>query len=100
MEVILEPSLCREPNPIQDARAIARVWRLMRERNFDVVITHQSKAGVIGRISADISHGPPVVHSLSTASFGPGYGRMANHIYRPVERFLKSMDGCLRRRRA
>jgi len=87
-EVIVEPSLCREPNPVHDARAIARVYRLMRERNFDVVITHQSKAGVIGRTAAHLSHGPPVVHSLSMASFGPGYGRMANHLYRPVERFL------------
>ena len=87
-EVIVEPSLCREPNPVQDARAVARVCRLMRERNFDVVITHQSKAGVIGRISAHMSHGPPVVHSLSMASFGPGYGRMANHVFRPVERLL------------
>jgi glycosyltransferase involved in cell wall biosynthesis len=87
-EVIVEPSLCREPNPVQDARAVARVCRLMRERSFDVVITHQSKAGVIGRISAHMSHGPPVVHSLSMASFGPGYGRMASHMYRPVEKLL------------
>lgn len=88
VEVIVEQSLCREPNPVQDARAVARVCRLIRERNFDVVITHQSKAGVIGRISAHMVHGPPVVHSLSMASFGPGYGRMANHVYRPVEGFL------------
>jgi glycosyltransferase involved in cell wall biosynthesis len=88
VEVIVEPSLCREPNPVQDARAVARVRRLILERDFDVVITHQSKAGVIGRISAHMAHGPPVVHSLSMASFGPGYGRMANHVYRPVEGFL------------
>jgi glycosyltransferase involved in cell wall biosynthesis len=88
VEIIVEPSLCREPNPVQDARAVARVRRLMRERDFDVAITHQSKAGVIGRISAHMAHGPPVVHSLSMASFGPGYGPMANHVYRPVERFL------------
>jgi glycosyltransferase involved in cell wall biosynthesis len=88
VDVIVEPSLCREPNPVHDARAIARLCRLMRERNFDVVITHQSKAGVIGRVAARLSHGPPVVHSLSMASFGPGYGRMANHLYRPVEKFL------------
>jgi glycosyltransferase involved in cell wall biosynthesis len=88
VEVIVEPSLCREPNPVQDARAVARVCRLMRERRFDVIVTHQSKAGVIGRVSAHMAHGPPVVHSLSMASFGPGYGRVANHVYRPVERFL------------
>lgn len=88
VEVIVEPSLCREPNPVQDARAIARVRRLMRERRFDVIVTHQSKAGVIGRISAHLADGPPVIHSLSMASFGPGYGPVANHVYRPVERFL------------
>lgn len=87
-EVIVEPSLCREPNPVQDARAVARVRRLVRERRFDVIVTHQSKAGVIGRISAHMANGPPVVHSLSMASFGPGYGRVANHIYRPIERLL------------
>ena len=66
-EVIVEPSLCREPNPVQDARAVARVRRLVRERRFDVIVTHQSKAGVIGRISAHMANGPPVVHSLSMA---------------------------------
>lgn len=87
-EVIVEPSLCREPNPVLDAKAIAHVRRLIQERSFDVVVTHQSKAGVIGRVSAHLAKGPPVVHSLSMASFGPGYGAAANLVYRPVEKLL------------
>jgi glycosyltransferase involved in cell wall biosynthesis len=87
-EVIVEPALCREPNPVLDARAVARVRRLIHDRQFDVVVTHQSKAGVIGRISARLAKGPPVVHSLSMASFGPGYGPGANLVYRPIEKLL------------
>ena len=49
--------------------------RLMREGSFDVVHTHQSKAGLLGRVAARRARVPVVYHSASMASFGPGYGR-------------------------
>jgi glycosyltransferase involved in cell wall biosynthesis len=81
------PSLVRPLAPVLDATAFAAVWRLLRSRRYAVVVTHQSKAGVLGRAAAR-ALGVPAVHSLSMASFGPGYGRLESRLFTRVERAL------------
>ncbi len=87
-------TLVRSPRPDHDLRAIAAVRGRLLRGDIDVLITHQSKAGVVGRIAAR-SLGKrsrvPVVHSLSMASFGPGYGRVESTVFRNVERALGPM---------
>jgi thymidylate kinase len=58
------------------------------ERSFALVVTHQSKAGVLGRVAARMAGGPPVVHSLSMADFGPAYSTYESGIFRSVVRAL------------
>jgi glycosyltransferase involved in cell wall biosynthesis len=84
------PSLVRQVSPRHDAAAAAQLWRLLRQGGYDVVVTHQSKAGAIGRMAAAAAGGLPVVHSLSMASFGPGYGRAESAVFRNLERALGS----------
>lgn len=92
VEVMAE--LVRLPRPDHDLRAIAAVRARLKRDDVDVVITHQSKAGAVGRIAAR-SLGRrsrvPVVHSLSMASFGPGYGRAESAIFCTLERILGPM---------
>ncbi len=86
--VLVEPRLVRAPSPWNDVRAIGAVRARLAGFAPDVVVTHQSKAGVIGRVAARISGRVPVVHSLSMANFGPGYGRVESTIFRTIERLL------------
>jgi glycosyltransferase involved in cell wall biosynthesis len=58
--------------------------RLLRRERFDLVMTHQSKAGVLGRIAARLS-GAPAIHSLSMANFGPGYPGWQDAAFRAIE---------------
>ena len=51
----LMPALVREVNPRQDALALLQLTRLMRRGRFDVVHTHSSKAGVLGRLAARLA---------------------------------------------
>jgi glycosyltransferase involved in cell wall biosynthesis len=83
-----EPALVRQPDPARDLLTLTRVTRRLRDERFDVVFTHQSKAGVIGRLSARLAGAVPVVHSLSMASFGPGYRPAEDRLFRSVERRL------------
>ncbi|SFL25696.1 glycosyltransferase [Geodermatophilus ruber] len=82
------PTLVRPVDPVRDLRALVSLWRLLHRRDYAVVVSHQSKAGVLARIAAAAGGGPPAVHSLSMASFGPGYGRVENRVFPHVERAL------------
>jgi glycosyltransferase involved in cell wall biosynthesis len=46
------PSLRREVNPVHDALAVGALRRLLRAIRPDIVHTHGSKAGVVGRLAA------------------------------------------------
>jgi glycosyltransferase involved in cell wall biosynthesis len=78
------PTLVRAPDVVRDLRALRSLRRLVRSNDFQLVITHQSKAGVLGR-AAVWRTSIPVVHSLSMANFGPGYGKWQSVIFRFLE---------------
>jgi glycosyltransferase involved in cell wall biosynthesis len=83
-EVSVLPSLLRRPDPLHDAMALIGLARILRGGAFDLLITHQSKAGALGRWTAR-RYGIPVIHSLSMASFGPGYPRWQDALFRWIE---------------
>ena len=68
------PALVRDPQPAADLRAVRSIRRLLARDAPDVVHTHQSKAGIVGRLAA-VRRGALVVHTVHMASFGPSYGR-------------------------
>lgn len=80
----VEQRLRRRPAPTADPRATAALRGHLRALGADLVVTHQSKAGVLGRLAAR-GLGVPAVHSLSMASFGPGYPRPVRAAYRRIE---------------
>jgi glycosyltransferase involved in cell wall biosynthesis len=86
-QVSVLPTLVRQVDPIRDVRALTSLHRLLRRGRYAAVVTHQSKAGVLARAAAAVG-GPPAVHSLSMASFGPGYGRLESELFQRVERAL------------
>ena len=78
------PALVRDPEPASDLRAVRGLRRLFARDDPDVVHTHQSKAGVVGRLAA-VRRRAVVVHTVHMASFGPSYGR-AGAAFRMGER--------------
>jgi glycosyltransferase involved in cell wall biosynthesis len=81
------PDLVRELSPRADGSALGRLQALIRGHRFDVVQTHQSKAGALGRIAARGST-PAIVHTVHMASFGPAYGRIQNMLFLALERWM------------
>ncbi len=86
--LVVEPTLRRSVSLWRDPTALVRLRRAIDEHGCDLVVTHQSKAGVLGRLAARAAGSPPVVHSLSMADFGPGYHRLERRVFRAVERAL------------
>ncbi len=86
--VEIDPHLVRAPRPGPDVRAVRSTRARIRRLRPDVIVTHQSKAGVVGRIAARTTGRVPVLHSLSMASFGPGYNKAESALFRLIERAL------------
>lgn len=81
------PSLVRQPDPRVEPKAYRWLSRRLRRGDVQLIHTHQSKAGLHGRLAA-WRRGLPSVHSLSMANFGDGFGRAADASFRSAERFL------------
>ena len=82
------PGLGREIRPWSDARALWRLYRMMRTLRPHIVHTHTAKAGVLGRAAARLAGIGNVVHTyhghVLRGYFDPG--RAA--VFRAVERRL------------
>lgn len=66
------PSLVHPINPFRDYAALNDLTRLFRARRPDLVHTHSSKAGILGREAAARAGVPVVVHTVHGWSFHPG----------------------------
>lgn len=80
------PALMRPVNLRKDAAARQQVKRLLTEHDFEVLHTHQSKAGVIGREAAR-GRVPIVFHTVHMSAFGAGYPPIASAAFTLAERF-------------
>ena len=85
------PPLVRAPDPVKDIAALGKLAAFLRRSPYDLVVTHQSKAGVLGRTAARLAGRTPVVHSLSMSSFGPGYPRWQDLLFRTLEARLAGL---------
>ena len=63
ISLIYVPELRRNPHPIRDLITLWKLIRIIRKGQYDLVHTHTSKAGFLGRIAAWLCRTPAVVHS-------------------------------------
>jgi len=84
VRLVVLDDLVREPDPVRDLRALAWLIGFFRRSRFDVIHTHTSKAGFLGRLAArlaQIAHRKPdprVVHQPHGHLFYGYYGRMGS----------------------
>lgn len=80
------PELIRAVNPWYDARARRELRVLLTRLRPDVVHTHSSKAGIIGRFAADDARVPIVVHTIHGMSFNRTQPWYVRRLYAWLER--------------
>ena len=86
LKVELMPELIRAVQPTTDLRAYRALRKTFRRLKPDVVHTHSSKAGILGRAAAWNEHVPAVVHTIHGLPFGPSETPWKNWLYIALER--------------
>lgn len=79
-------NLRREISPPSDARAVSEITHLLRDDGFNVVHTHSSKAGVVGRVAARRARLPAIVHTSHGLPVNPDMGRPSRSALIAAER--------------
>jgi len=79
------PSLVRAVRPWADVQSLWALGQLFRTLRPDIVHTHESKAGVLGRLAAAQARVPIVVHGVHILPF-VGVGPVAARIYLALEK--------------
>ena len=91
--VVHELPMVRELSPLKDRTHTAELTRLIHELRPDIVHTHSSKAGALGRRAASRAGCRAVVHTPHTYAFlfGQMFGPLARWLFKAVERRLSKL---------
>ena len=86
IKCIFVSSLKREVSFVNDLKALWQLFRIMRKYNFDIVHTHSSKPGVLGRVAAKLSNIKLIVHTVHGFSFPIAKNKVEYYIFYMMER--------------
>jgi len=86
VKLVIYDQLRRPIHPWRDLRTLIHLTRFITHGNYDVVHTHTSKAGILGRLAARLAGTPVVVHTLHSLVFHAYQNRLANAVYIQLKR--------------
>lgn len=88
LEPIVIPEIQRSLNPSKDYKAYKKIRELLKEIQPDIVHTHASKAGFIGRAAAISLKIPVVLHTFHGHVFHSYFGNAKTQLFKQIERYL------------
>jgi glycosyltransferase involved in cell wall biosynthesis len=80
------PHLDRPIRPVRDYLAYRELYRIFEARQYDIVHTHSSKPGVLGRLAAHRSGVPVVIHHVHAFAFHEFSPPLKQAFYGGIER--------------
>lgn len=86
LDVRIIPELRRNIHPSRDWSSYRSLVKLLRELQPEIVHTHSSKAGILGRAAA-YRLGIPVVHTIHGPAFHPFQNRLNYHLFLAAEKW-------------
>jgi len=85
LKIHICPWLDRPIRPLRDLAAFFWFWRLIQREKFDVVHTHESKAGIISRVAARLAGCPRVIFGLHGVPFNDPTSRLGQLLFLAAE---------------
>ncbi len=76
----------RSINPFKDVLALVEVYSFIRKNKIQIVHTHSSKAGILGRFAAKFAKIPVIIHTVHGWSFHDYQPRIVYYFYLFLEK--------------
>lgn len=76
-------------NLLNDIKGIINIYKVLKENKIDIVHTHSSKAGVLGRIAAKFAKTPVIIHTVHGWSFHNHMSKLRRKIYITIEKLCE-----------
>ena len=87
VQLVETPNLVRALSPLKDLKAYADLKNYFRANSFDIIHTHSSKAGIIGRLAAaDAKTKAKIVHTIHGLAFDEFQSAFKNKLYIAAEK--------------
>lgn len=87
VKTIFVKSLVRQISPLNDLSAVFDIYKILKKQKPDIVHTHSSKAGIVGRIAAKLAGIKYIVHTIHGYSFNDSQKFYIKYLYIFLERF-------------
>lgn len=95
MEIVILPELIREVYWVKDLIAFWKLGRMMGRVSFQIVHTHMSKAGLLGRCIARMSQVPLIIHTPHGHVFHSYFPAYKERMFLILERWVAKICQCL-----
>ncbi len=95
LKPVLIKEMRRSVNPLSDYFAYRRIKKIIKEFKPDIVHTHASKAGAIGRLAAIHCRVPVIVHTFHGHVFKGYFGNVITGFFKGIERYLAGRSSAI-----
>ena len=95
IKLINIPILSRDVNLINDTRAFLALYKIIKKEDYDIIHTHSSKAGFLGRIASKINKVPIIIHTVHGFPFNDFMNFFKKNFYILIEKLLANWTDVL-----
>jgi glycosyltransferase involved in cell wall biosynthesis len=92
---VIVDSLQREINLKTDYKAYKDIRQIIKDYKPDIVHTHASKAGLVGRLAAKKENVPVIIHTFHGHVFHSYFGKVKTTIFKIIERYLAKKSNAI-----
>lgn len=95
IKVYFIKDLIREINPLKDFKAFIEIYKILKKEKPDIVHTHSSKAGILGRITAFAAGIKTIIHTIHGFPFNDTQSFVKKNLYIALEKLCAAVSTVL-----